>query len=363
MTPVIVSIGTATPDVSMSQAQLLEMARSLACGELDPRVSRVYQNSGIDRRASVIFFEEDGEVRQRFYEPPIDAHDRGPTTATRLAVFRRFAGALAARASSDAIDRAKISPKSITHLVTASCTGSEAPGLDQAIIHTLECSRDVQRTHLGFMGCHAAINALRVAHAIAQSQEDAVVLVCCVELCTLHFQYGAPLDGQVANALFADGAAAAVVRHNRAGQPALYSIESTASRIFDNSTDAMAWNIGDHGFEMALSIRTPALLRKHVPTWVSEWLGREGRHPADISRWAIHPGGPRVLDELAAALGLDDHAVQPSRDILREHGNMSSATVLFVLDRVRNEMNPAELCLAMAFGPGLAGEGLLVQAV
>ncbi len=363
MTAVIASIGTAVPDVSMTQAQLLAMARELSFGELNGRVSRIYDNAGIARRGSVLFVEEDGEPRQRFYERAGDAGDRGPTTAARLDLFRRFAGDLATRSCRGAVESAGIEARAVTHIVTASCTGGEAPGVDQAILAKLGCSADVERTHLGFMGCHAAINALRVARAIVESDARAIVLVCCVELCTLHFQYGARMDRQVANALFADGAAAAVVRGERAGERALFAIEGTASRIFSDSQDAMAWVVGDHGFEMALSVRTPALLKKGVPGWVDAWLAREGLRRAAIGHWAIHPGGPRVLDELGGALGAEERGLAASRKVLRAHGNMSSATILFVLERARREMEAGERCVAMAFGPGLAGEGLLARAV
>ncbi len=361
MTAVIASIGTAVPRGRMSQTQLLAMARGLSHEELDGRVARVYENAGIDGRNSVLFFEEDGVASQRFFEQAADRFDRGPTTSARLAIFRQFAGSLAMEASAQAIDRAGLGASEVTHIVTASCTGGDAPGVDQAIVRGLGCSVDVERTHLGFMGCHAAINALRVARAIAESDEGACVLVCCVELCTLHFQYGARMDGQVANALFADGAAAAVVRRAAASEPALFEIKGTASRIFEGSEDAMAWVVGDHGFEMTLSARTPVLLRDRVPGWVSAWLGREGLGVGDIAGWAIHPGGPRVLDEVSGALGLGEDAADASRAVLREHGNMSSATVLFVLERMSRAMRGREMCCAMAFGPGLAAEGLLVQ--
>lgn len=363
MTVVVASIGTAVPERSMAQAQTLALARRLSAGEVGERIARVYENSGIDRRGSVLFTSEDGQTHQSSFEPPSDREDRGPSTARRLELFRQLAAPLAQRASAQAAGRAGIEPREITHIVTASCTGGEAPGVDQAILRALGCSPDVERTHIGFMGCHAAVNALRIARAIGSSEPSAVVLVCCIELCTLHFQYGARMDGQVANALFADGAAAAIVRAQRAGEPALFAIESTASRVFGDSSDAMSWVIGDHGFEMGLSVRTPALLRENVPGWLADWLAREGLDARSIAAWAIHPGGPRVLDEIRQALGLDESAVRCSREVLRDHGNMSSATILFVLERVRASMAAGERCAAMAFGPGLAAEGLLVRAV
>jgi predicted naringenin-chalcone synthase len=208
------------------------------------------------------------------------------------------------------------------------------------------------------MGCHAAINALRAATAFAAQDPAARVLVCAVELCSLHFQYGPDPDKAVANALFADGAAAAVV--GGLPGPGRWGIASAASYLVPDTADAMTWRIGDHGFEMTLSPDVPEILREHLGPWLRAWLGDHGLSSADIGSWAIHPGGPKVITTVAACLDLPDSAVAESRAVLAEHGNMSSPTVLFIVDRLRRR-HAGGPCVALAFGPGLVAEAVLLR--
>ena len=360
MSAVIASIGLATPKATLSQEEALDMARRLSGGcaseWLGERGERIYRGAAIERRGAVLF---DGD-ETGLYASASDGEDRGPTTAARVEVYRRWAGELGAQAGGRALEG--MDRGEVTHIVTASCTGAEAPGVDQDLVRLLGLGAGVERTHIGFMGCHAAINALRVARAIVCADQRAVVLVCCVELCSLHYQYGGRTAGVVANALFADGAAAAVVRNGGgSGGAGLFAIEGTASQILPDSRGAMGWRIGDHGFEMELSIKTPVLLARAVPAWIERWLATLEVVPSGVRWWAVHPGGPRVLDEIASSLGLDADAVGPSREVLREHGNMSSATVLFVLERIARRAEAGQRCVAMAFGPGLAGEACLLR--
>jgi predicted naringenin-chalcone synthase len=205
------------------------------------------------------------------------------------------------------------------------------------------------------MGCHAAINGLRIADAIVRASSTRVLL-CAVELCSLHFQY-APEPGQaVANALFADGAAAAVLGP---GADAPLRIDSFSSRLIPGTASDMTWTIGDHGFRMTLSPRVPELLRAHASPWVADWLAARSLSTSDIDAWAVHPGGPRILDAVASSLALPSTALAVSRATLADHGNMSSPTILFILDRLRREPRRGRT-LAMAFGPGLMAEGVLL---
>jgi predicted naringenin-chalcone synthase len=207
------------------------------------------------------------------------------------------------------------------------------------------------------MGCHGAFNTLRVADAFAATRADAVVLVVCVELCSLHFQYGDHDDHVVANSLFADGAAAAVCR-TAAPQPAAarpWRLVHQASRVLPGSLREMGWLIGDHGFEMSLSARVPDLIAAHLPPAVAAMLTAAGVAPDAVATWAVHPGGPRILSAVEAALALPPEALAASRGVLAEHGNMSSATILFVLDRLCAADAPGP-CVALAFGPGLSVE-------
>jgi predicted naringenin-chalcone synthase len=230
--------------------------------------------------------------------------------------------------------------------------------VDLELIGRLGLSASVARTHVGFMGCHGAFNALRVAKAFVAARPESVPLVVCVELCSLHFQYGPRADHVVANSIFADGAAAAVgvgAGHARGTDSNHWRIIGQASRILPDSGEQMAWQIGDHGFEMSLSAQVPAAIAEHIAPLVESGLAVHGLVPASVRSWAVHPGGPRVLASVAEALALDDGALDASHHVLAWHGNMSSATILFILERLIATGAPTP-CVAMAFGPGLTAE-------
>jgi predicted naringenin-chalcone synthase len=210
------------------------------------------------------------------------------------------------------------------------------------------------------MGCHGAINGLRVARAYAEADHAARVLLCAVELCALHYHYCWDPKKMVANALFADGAAALVGAAGTAAPDGVWQAAATGSCLFPNSDEAMTWNIRDHGFEMRLSTRVPDLIGRHLRSWLEAWLGQHGLGPVDVASWAIHPGGPRVLTGVAKCLGLSDSALETSREVLAECGNMSSPTILFILSRLRTRQAPRP-CVALGFGPGLVVEAALFR--
>ena len=275
-----------------------------------------------------------------FYPPAAHGDDRGPTTALRMARYAEEAPPLAHRRQPGA-GRSANRPRAITHLITASCTGFFAPGLDSALIGSLGLSPAVRRVHIGFMGCHAAFNALGAARDIARAEPAARILVCCVELCSLHFAYGWDPGRLVANALFADGAAAAVVGNESIGDGESLRLRDTASFLIPGCPEAMTWRIGDHGFSMTLSPGVPKHIRDHLGGWCRDWLARHELTPEMIGGWAIHPGGPKILEAVAAAAGLPDEALSHSRAILADHGNMPSATVLFILHRMTRTADAA----------------------
>jgi predicted naringenin-chalcone synthase len=354
----------------------------------------------VDRRGSILgdgVAAEGGGGAAGFFFLPRDESDRGPGMAARMEKYAALAPPLALSAATKALAHAGVSPGAITHLVSASCTGFAAPGWDIQLIKNLGLAPGVRRLHVGFMGCHAAFNALDAAGTIVAADVQARVLVCCVELCSLHFAYGFDPQRIVANALFADGAAAAVVtgaadpvrpragengsaltscdregavfepsqaplphgRGSSEGAPCLWALCDSASLLLEGSEDAMTWRIGDHGFEMTLAPGVPQLIRAHLPGFIGPWLGRYGLAPADVSNWAVHPGGPKVLSAAAAALGLDDSALAVSRRVLAEHGNMSSATILFILEALAANRAPGPT-VALGFGPGLVLEAMLL---
>jgi len=295
---------------------------------------------------------------------PKTAGDHGPTTGDRMRRYELDALELATRAADDALGHAGWAADSISHLVTVSCSGFSAPGVDIGLVERLEMRRDVSRTHIGFMGCHGALNGLRVAGALAAANPGERVLVTCVELCSLHQQYTNDAQQIVANALFSDGAAAIAgdwfAGEGAAAREGEWAVADQRSFLLPGTADMMSWRIGDNGFEMTLSPRVPDAIQESMRPWMTDWLAGHLLTIEDIRGWAIHPGGPRILTACADALGLDHSQLGASQSILATYGNMSSPTVLFILERLR-EKGVAPPCVVLAFGPGLTVEGALIR--
>jgi prepilin-type processing-associated H-X9-DG protein len=248
-------------------------------------------------------------------------------------------------------------------LVTVTCTGFEAPGVDIALIRNLLLSPKVQRINVGFMGCHGAINGLRAALAIIQAEPTAKVLLNATELCSLHYRFQWESEGIVGNALFADGSASVVLGQSppSAAMPESWTLRATGSVLIPDSTAAMSWKIGDHGFEMLLTSDVSDQIERALEPWFTGWLREQGYSREDVEYWGIHPGGPRILEAVQSSLRLGDDQLQTSRSILAANGNMSSPTVLFLLDRFiaqrrRAGTNRRAVAVLLAFGPGLVAE-------
>ncbi len=354
----ILGIGTAVPSAAMSRAEGQRVAEFICCETAEQKtfIPAIYAGSGIDRRYFCLGQQalrdvvEETNISGSPYLPNGVPGWKGPTTRQRMDIYENEAPPLAIKASAEAFASSGVLPSDITHLVTVSCTGFAAPGFDVAIINELGLSPNVERTHLGFMGCHAALNGLRVANAYASSDPNARVLVCSVELCSVHYHYGWDPPKVVANALFADGAGAVVGAAD--GPAAAWRVTANASRLIPEAADVMTWTIGDNGFGMTLSKRIPEVIGAKLRPWLDEWLASRGLKVADIRSWAIHPGGPKILDAAAATLGLSADQVWASRETLAEYGNMSSATAIFILKKLLDRQSPAP-CVAIGFGPGL----------
>jgi predicted naringenin-chalcone synthase len=364
----ILGLGTALPATSVTQAESIKIAQMICCRseEQAELLPALYRQSGITTRHLTFDREVVSDVLEgtnRSGSPflPCDKDSNpGPTTAKRMQHYVRQAVPMAVRAARPALDESGLSPRELTHLVTVSCTGFSAPGVDIQLIKHLGLAPTIQRTHVGFMGCHGAINGLRVARAFTTADSAARVLLCAVELCGVHYHYPWDPKRMVANALFADGAAALIgVSCDRVSAQAWQAV-ATGSSVFADTEYAMTWNIGDHGFEMTLSSRVPDLIARHLRPWLESWLGQNRLRLSDIASWAIHPGGPRIVTAVAEALGLADGATAVSRQVLADYGNMSSPTILFILDRLRRRQAPRP-CVALGFGPGLAGEAALFR--
>ncbi|MFO7775598.1 MAG: type III polyketide synthase [Candidatus Hydrogenedentota bacterium] len=364
MTAALLGLGVGLPSYSVDREESVAYGRMISCAtdEQHRLLPALYRMVGVRRRYSVILDAPSGSAteRQSFYPPPNGPGDKGPTVGKRMQRYATEAGPLAETASRAALTDARCAAESITHLVTVSCSGFAAPGIDHTLIERLGLPPTVERVNVGFMGCHGALNGLRVAKGLAAGDgSGARVLLCAVELCSLHYHYGWDPEQVVANALFADGAAAAVV--GAGDQPACepaWRVHATGSCLIPNSEDAMTWRIGDYGFEMTLSARVPELIADNLPGWIASWLDGHGLAPTDIASWAVHPGGPRILNAVDKCLGLGDGALDVSRSVLRDYGNMSSPTILFILKQLRDAAAETP-CVALGFGPGLTAEAVL----
>ena len=377
MTAQILGIGTAVPEFQIEQTDAAQQASQLSCitAQQQRLLTALYRRAGVEKRHSVVLTSSTNgaPAAQAFYFAD-QSRPAGPTTAERMEAYDRFSGPLAIEAASRALLDAAVPAAEITHVVTVSCSGFAAPGVDLALVHELPLRPETSRTHIGFMGCHGALNGLRVAKAFADGTPGACVLLCAVELCSLHHQYHWQPDQIVANALFADGAAAAIVRaagrspaiagvvDDSRVQPAHDALEvvDLRSTVIPDSADFIRWRIMDHGFQMALSTQVPGLIDRALRPWLAAWLGEHQLGIDQIGSWAIHPGGPRIVNACAAAIGSGSDCLRDSEAVLGEYGNMSSPTVLFILDRLRKRGAERPI-VALAFGPGVAVEAALLK--
>jgi len=357
----ILGIGVAVPECRVTQDEATRAATLLSATtpEQASRLAALYRQTQIETRYIV-----QGDPRLcgalqacRENDASFRATGSIPTTGERMAVYAREALPLALEASRNALANAGLPPQAITHLVTVSCTGFASPGVDIGLMKALSLPATVERTHVGFMGCHGTFNGLRVARTLVEADRRARVLLCAVELCSQHYCYPWHDERMVANALFADGAGALVLGPSETAADNWRALAS-GSVVIPESEAAMSWTIGDQGFEMTLSREVPILIERHLKPWLEAWLVRHDLRRSDIGSWAIHPGGPRILTSVECALDLPPNAVATSRNVLRAFGNMSSATIVFILDRLRQDNAPRP-CVGLAFGPGLTVEAFL----
>lgn len=356
-------VGTAVPQHCYDYARDLEVARLILrpTPEQESWIPGVYAKSGIEKRYYILGDAElDDLVRRPLAAMTEDERSawNGPSVGLRMGYYEREAKVLAIRASQDALEQADCAGEEITHLVTVSCTGFAAPGVDWFLMDSLGLSSDVERTHVGFMGCHGALNGLRVARGLVAAQPEARVLLCAVELCSLHYHCRWDPSRVVSNSLFADGAAASVCKAGAGKKDQGWGLQASGSHRVADTQQMMGWVIGDHGFEMTLTKEVPKVIEAQLGAWVDGWLGRQGMKRSDIRSWAVHPGGPRILEAAENALGLEAGGLADSRGVLRDYGNMSSPTLLFIARRMMER--GAELpCVMLGFGPGLSIEAAL----
>lgn len=327
---------------------------------------RIYRHSGIDKRHSVIKDYRHGEGDGLFFDSN-DGRFLSPSTKERNDLYTREGRKLFSETARKVIEGCTgIDSRDITHVVTVSCTGFFAPGPDFYIVKDLGLDAATHRFHIGFMGCYGAFPALKMANAFCLADPEAVVLVVCLELCTLHLEPSHHIDDIIASSVFSDGAAGVIVSARPPDSSSFaLQIESLLSTIAPDSEGDMAWTIGDHGFDMVLSTCVPRILEANISSIVDTLLDEGGLSFEEIDHWAIHPGGRAILDKVEVGLGLSEDALASSRRVLREYGNMSSATILFVMEEILNagEIHSGETMYAMAFGPGLTVESALLKCV
>lgn len=351
----IVSIGTAVPAYRHSQMDILNFMQDVyAVQEADKRKIRyLYSHSGINQRYSVIPDYSRSIQEWKFY-PQTENLEPFPTLEQRMALFNRHAPQLSVDAIRDCL-RHQHDHKKITHLITVSCTGMSAPGLDLQVMELMDFGKNIFRTSVNFMGCYAAIHALKIADAICRADASAQVLIVCTELCTLHFQREATPDNIASSLLFGDGSAAALVCSNENELPGL-QIDGFYSEVIPKGKRDMAWELSSSGFLMTLSGYVPDLIEEDFSAIVEKAIAREGLPAGAISHWCIHPGGKRILEGIHKSLELKEGDLSHSYDVLRDHGNLSSATILFVLKAMMQQEKKIGRLFGAAFGPGLTVE-------
>jgi alpha-pyrone synthase len=369
---ILEAIATANPPFELAQDQALAFMSQLEgiSPGLHDRATSIYAKSAIDTRYTCIHDYLTIPPNFTFYpnnwhlEPP-------PSTFERNQLYQTYAAKIAQSAAEQVIQQSDLDPITLTHLIVVTCTGFTAPGLDVHLVQQLGLRKNIDRTLIGFMGCYAAFNGLKTAHAICQSNSRAKVLLVCVELCTLHFQADDSLESVVINAIFGDGAAAAILsaQSNSEAIGQLAYIDGY-SLLLPDSLDLMSWTIGNTGFLMQLSNQVPKMIKQHLPNYLADLFGRNDLNQSDIDFWAIHPGGRQILDQIQTLLALQPNALADSYEVLRQYGNMSSCTILFILKRLLashqaglSQNQGLRQGVALAFGPGLTIEGCLFQQV
>jgi predicted naringenin-chalcone synthase len=354
-------IATAVPEHDVHSA-FVEFADSLLAAAPDARAralfNRMAARSGIEHRYSVLAPHVVPEsARSEFWVNAHEFYRRGsfPDTARRMEIFERFAPMLAQRAL-DRLELGAAERRAITHVIVTTCTGLYAPGLDFDVVDHLGLCPSVERTMIAFMGCYAAINGLKTARHIVRSDPAAKVLMVNLELCSLHLQETQELEQVLSFLLFADGCAASVI----STEPSGFALDSFRAVMVPGTRELITWKIRGLGFDMFLSGQVPPTLARALESCGAEITGT--LRAEEISLWGVHPGGRTILDAVERGLGLPAEALAASRLVLERFGNMSSSTVMFVLEELMRSAQPGELGCAMSFGPGLTAETMLFHA-
>lgn len=356
MSVFIHDIATSVPPYSSDQRHIRDVMKKFVGSDRKSQaiIHRIYNQSGIERRHSVIEDFTPNEQGELFFNGKVK---NDPGTSARNKIYEREAKKLFVDVGRKLLaDNSTISSDDITHVITVSCTGFFAPGPDFEIVKALQLKPTTQRFHVGFMGCYAAFPALKMAESFCKADPNATVLLVCAELCTIHFQFNNEVDNLLSGSVFADGASGLLISSKEPKKTA-FQIKQFASSLAPNGEKDMAWTIGDNGFEMILSTYVPDIIRENLNSVIQPLYEQYGLQTKDIDRWAIHPGGRSILDKVEETLELHPEQIDASRKVLANYGNMSSATVLFVMDELlRADLPSGKNIIGMAFGPGLTIE-------
>lgn len=355
----IISIATEVPAFCHRQKDImLFMSKMYNLDDVEKRkLNFLYNHSGIETRYSVI---DDYSLQEEEWDFLPNKREKAfPSLEKRMKLFDKEALSLSLRSIKKCID-GFIDAKEITHLITVSCTGMSAPGLDLQIAEALELSPNIFRTSVNFMGCYAAIHALKLSKLICDSEPLSNVVIVDTELCTLHFQQEYTPDNAASSLLFADGSAAVLVTNKTDSSNAI-SLDGFFSHVAYKGKKHMAWELSSKGFLMTLSGYVPQIIEEDIDTLVESSLNYHKIDKSSITHWCIHPGGKKILNAIENKLALEKDDLCYSRSILAKYGNMSSPTILFVLkEMMRNIKNNAKI-LGVAFGPGLTMETFLAS--
>jgi predicted naringenin-chalcone synthase len=358
----IISIGTAVPAYRHRQEDILPFMQRIYAwdSQANRKLRSLYRQSGIEWRYSVIPDYTRPITEWEFY-PPTENLEPFPSLEQRLAIYRQYAAPLSTAAVRRCLD-GKLKATQITHLITVSCTGVSAPGLDLELVEALGMPATTFRTSINFMGCYAAVHALKLADALIGADPGARVLIVCTELCTLHFQQEPTVDNMLSSLLFADGAAAVLMTSDEDTFEGI-RLRGFYSEIVPKGRNEMTWDLSSTGFRMTLSHYVADLIEADFAGLVTHALEKNGTRKEEIGYWCIHPGGKKILDSIAKSLSLPRSSLDDSYETLCSYGNMSSPTILFVLQRMmaRLEYGRSNRIFGAAFGPGLTMETFIAE--
>ncbi len=359
----LIDIETASPPYIVSQEKAAsELKKRMTGSNAASRLIDIAAvHSGIDNR-SIVIPDAEPDAGEKFYSS--NGSYISPDTKRRMDEYEKWSKILTKNAVEKVINKTNFQPEDLNKIITISCTGFFAPGIDYYLINEFNFPFDVKRMNIGFMGCAASLIGMEsVLQALNNSNENNTLLVS-VELCSLHLQTEPSRDNILANLIFADGCAAALFSNSPKYSPdAKLDLIRTDSILFKDSSKYMGWKIGNSGFEMLLSSDLPRIILNEAVPALTSLLDKQGIDISTIKHWALHPGGRAILDSLQSGLKLQDAQMVPSRTVLKNYGNLSSASILFVLKEIINsgKVRKGDLCCAVAFGPGLTMETALFR--